>query len=91
MTIEINVNELDIQFSEEKGFFTNADFEDYINTELSWYTPAQLLEGYTTKFVGNLTTDIENGLYNPITTCTADLGKWKIEGDYIYFDTFIEE
>ena len=89
-TIEINVNEFEKGFREEKLFIETDWLREYIDAELSWFTEQELLEGYKTKFVGTLTEEVQNGFYEK-TFYSANLEKWNIENDVIYFETFIEE
>lgn len=88
--IKINVNEFEKGFREEKLFIETDGLKEYIDAELSWFTEEELLEGYTTKFVGHLCEEVQNSFYEK-TFYSADLEKWKIENNIIVFETFIEE
>ena len=90
--IEINIEEIDWGFDEKTSsiFIYINGIEDWITSELSWFTPEELLEGYTTEFTGELNHTILKGFYeHEFYSC--DLKKWKILNDKIYFDTYLEE
>lgn len=90
--ISINVNEFENGFDNElKSLWIDTDgLYDYINAELSWFTPEELLEGYTTEFTGELKYEVLKGFYDR-EFYFCNLKKWKGAGEKIYFETFLEE
>ena len=90
--ISINVNEFESGFdNDSKLLWISTDgLYDYIEAELSWFTPEELLEGYTTEFAGELNHTVLKGFYDH-EFYSCDLKKWKILNDKIYFDTYEEE
>ena len=90
--IEINIEEIDWGFDEKTSsiFIYINGIEDWITSEISWSTPEELLEGYTTEFVGSLSWEVYQGINEPILNYTANTSKYKIVNDRIYFDTYEE-
>ena len=91
--ISINVNEFESGFdNDSKLLWISTDgLYDYIETELSWFSLEELLEGYKTEFVGSLSWEVYQGINEHILTYTTDTRQYKIVNDRIYFDTYLEE
>lgn len=90
--ILINVKDWDRNFDDKrKKFWIEAEgLFEYIEAELSYFTSSELLEGYKAEFTGEITRSFDNGLYSEIHTFTADISKYEIVNDRIYFDTYEE-
>ena len=91
--IEINIEEMDWGFDEKTSsiFIKTNGIEDWITSELSWFSVEELLEGYKTEFVGSLSWEVYQGINEHILTYTTDARQYKIVNDRIYFDTYLEE
>ena len=91
--IEINIEEMDWGFDEKTSsiFIKTNGIEDWITSELSWFSVEELLEGYKTEFVGSLSWEVYQGINEHILTYTTDTRQYKIVNDRIYFDTYLEE
>ena len=91
--IEINIEEIDWGFDEKTSsiFIKTNGIEDWITSELSWFSLEELLEGYKTEFVGSLSWEVYQGINEHILTYTTNTRQYKIVNDRIYFDTYLEE
>ena len=90
-TINLEVKEMDNGFENCKLFIYADGLKEYIEAELSYFTTEELLQGYTTKFIGSLTHSEYNGINEFTTDYVANLDKYVIEDGKIYFDTCVEE
>ena len=91
--IEINIEEMDWGFDEKTSsiFIKTNGIEDWITSELSWFSVEELLEGYKTEFVGSLSWEVYQGINEHILTYTTNTRQYKIVNNRIYFDTYLEE
>ena len=91
--IEINIEEIDWGSDEKTSsiFIKTNGIEDWITSELSWFSLEELLEGYKTEFVGSLSWEVYQGINEHILTYTTNTRQYKIVNDRIYFDTYLEE